>query len=134
MITYPQEFIERVETEYKNWPEVVLLARENKYLLGHFLAEGSSMRISPEEIVGFLDNGDLESIRSAAESAVRRRKIHADWLRIMVNGISLVKDKNASRIPRLLKQSVSSNSVFPSAQRFLGSKLPEDPLRLVAYG
>jgi hypothetical protein len=134
MITYPQEFINRVETEYENWPEVVLLARENKYLLGHFLAEGSSMRMSPEEIVGFLDNGDLESIRFAAESAVRRRKIHADWLRIMVTGISLVKDKSASRIPRSVKQSASSNSISPSSQRFLSSKPPEDPLRLVAYG
>lgn len=134
MITYPQEFIDRVEIEYENWPEVVLLARENKYLLGHFLAEGSSMRISPEEIVGFLDNGDLESIRFAAESAVRRRKIHADWLRIMVSGISLVKDKSASRIPKSSKQIPLSNSISFTSKRFISSKPPEDPLRLVAYG
>jgi hypothetical protein len=117
MIKYPQEFIDRVEIEYENWPEVVLLAREHKYLLGHFLAEGSSMRASPEEIVGFLDCGDLESIRLAAESAVRRRKIHADWLRIMVSGISSAKNKNVFHMHRPSKQSSA-----PPSQRLMDSE------------
>lgn len=87
MSLYPEEFVRRVESEYEGWPEIIALARDSKYVLGKFLAEGASQQMSPEEIVLAFNSGRTDAVLEDARSAIRRRELHRDWLRMMIKKV-----------------------------------------------
>ena len=125
MFSYPREFVERVEQEYADWPEIVELARQGKYTLGRFLQEGAIMRISPEEIVAALESGNCTAVRHEAEAAVRRRNLHADWIRNMIDEIKSARAKKSSRWsrPPISRRTISPHP--PSLIRPLTLSPPE---------
>lgn len=95
-MSYPEEFVARVEREYADWPEVVELARGNKYLLGRLLMEGASQQMSPEDVVRAFESGRPDSVLENALSAIRRRALHRDWLRMMVQKVESIGEDSPS--------------------------------------
>lgn len=93
MLTYPDEFVAMVEEEYGDRPDVLSLARGNRYVLGRALADGAVLRMSPEEVVLALEHGDQSYVMAEASAAVRRKRLHAEWMRIVLREISCVRER-----------------------------------------
>ena len=85
---YPSEFVDRVSAEYADRPDVRAAAEGGMYALGIHLARWSAMTMSPEDIVSAIDSGDCGHVREEAERAVRRRRLHAEWMRIILRSLS----------------------------------------------
>lgn len=118
MLTYPPEFVRAVEEEYRERPDVVFLARENRYILGRILAEGASMRMTPEEVASKIRDGDSASVLDDASAAIRRRHLHTEWMRIVLREISCVRESTYSgrrrtRQPSPLRSVRASDSAAP---------------------
>lgn len=98
-LQYSEELISRVVTEYGEWPEVHELAREGKFILGMFLARGASQQMSPEDIVDAFERGDAEAVLENARAAMRRKKLHVDWMKAVLSKMSddQVPDTNLER-------------------------------------
>ncbi len=88
-MTYPSEFVEKVCSEYPSSLDVRAAATDGKYGLGAHLARGAEMMMSPEDIVASIDSGDYVQVRADAERAVRRRQLHAEWMRIILRSLSI---------------------------------------------
>lgn len=87
-MSYPIDFVDKVCSEYAEDREVLVAAADGKYGLGVHLARGAAMMMSPEDIIFSIVSGDCDSVREDAERAVRRRGIHAEWMRIVLRSIS----------------------------------------------
>ncbi len=87
-MTYPHEFVEKVCSEYSDSLDVRSAAVNGKYGLGVLLSRGAAMTMSPEDIVISIDSGDCRQVREDALTAVRRRGLHAEWMRIVLRSIS----------------------------------------------
>lgn len=98
-MTYPREFVEKVCSEYQDSPEVGAAAVAGKYGLGILLSRGAVMTMSPEEIVASIDSGDCGHVKDDAATAVRRRSLHAEWMRIVVRSLSLAGEAVPSTPP-----------------------------------
>lgn len=83
-IIYPPDFVASVEREYSDHPEICELARDSKHILGKFLAEGANKQMCPEEILEAFDSNDVVSVVEDAKAAIRRKRLHMDWLKMMV--------------------------------------------------
>jgi hypothetical protein len=81
---YPPEFVARVREEYAGDKDVLKSVERGEYTLGKRLIEGSEMRMSPDEIVQAFRAGHEDQILAEAEAAIRRRRLHADWIRLML--------------------------------------------------
>jgi hypothetical protein len=46
------------------------------------------MTMSPEDIVASIESGDCSQVREDASRAVRRRQLHAEWMRIILKSLS----------------------------------------------
>lgn len=114
---YPKEFVEKVRAEFVDAPDVSDAAEEGRYCLGILLARSATMRFSPEDIVDHVDAGDLASVREDAARAVRRRYLHAEWMRIVLK--SLAPPPEAPRAP---SASSSRRSLRPSYSLGLASQ------------
>jgi len=44
--------------------------------------------MSPEDIVASIEAGDCTQVRDDAARAVRRRQLHAEWMRIVLRSLS----------------------------------------------
>lgn len=86
-MTYPRDFVEKVCSEYGPG-EVRSSAEAGRYGLGIHLSRGAVMTMSPEDIVASIEAGDCEQVRSDAARAVRRRLLHAEWMRIVLKSLS----------------------------------------------
>ncbi len=84
---YPREFVEKVREEFADAPDVSDAAEDGKYCLGILLARSATMRFSPEDIVAHIDADDCSSVREDAARAVRRRCLHAEWMRIVLRSL-----------------------------------------------
>lgn len=93
---YPHEFVERVRAEYPETPDVVAAAEGGKFGLGVLLARGASMTMSHEDIVVSIDSGECRQVRDDAAQAVRRRLLHAEWMRTVLKNISEARDPSSS--------------------------------------
>lgn len=87
-MTYPVEFVEKVCAEYSGSPDVRAAASSGRYGLGILLSRGAVMKMSPEEIVVSIDSGDCGLVREDASTAVRRRGLHAEWMRIVLRSLA----------------------------------------------
>ncbi len=86
-MTYPLEFVEKVRSEYGPG-EVRAAAEAGRFGLGIHLSRGAVMAMSPEDIVASIEVGDCERVREDAARAVRRRQLHAEWMRIVLRSLS----------------------------------------------
>jgi hypothetical protein len=98
-MTYPREFVEKVCAEYSGSPDVRSAASAGKYGLGVLLSRGAVMTMSPEDIVTSIDSGECRQVREDAATAVRRRSLHAEWMRIVCRSLSVAGDIVASVPP-----------------------------------
>lgn len=87
-LQYPEDLVARVVAEYQEWPEICELARDGKLILGVFLAKGAARQMSPEDVIRAFDDGDPERVLEAAKAAMRRKKLHIDWMRAVMSGMS----------------------------------------------
>jgi hypothetical protein len=74
-LTYPDEFVERVKSEYSNQEAVCHAAEYNEYELGQYLILG------------------LKQSKSDRETSERRRNLHKDWISMVCTAIES-SDKN----------------------------------------
>ncbi len=83
---YPREFVEKVRAEYSDREEVVELAETNRYALGTHLSRGA--------MAAYEETSSQEDSR-----VLRRRLLHAEWMRIVLRSIAgmLVEAPPASR-------------------------------------
>jgi hypothetical protein len=86
-MTYPSEFVEKVCSEYGS-AEIRAAAETGRYGLGIHLSRGAVMMMSPEDIVASIEAGDCAQVRDDAARAVRRRQLHAEWMRIILRSLS----------------------------------------------
>lgn len=86
-MTYPLEFVDKVCLEYES-AEVRAAAMTGKYGLGIHLSRGAAMTMSPEDIIAAIEAGDCSQVRDDAAMAVRRRQLHAEWMRIVLKSLS----------------------------------------------
>jgi len=84
---YPREYVEKVRREFAGLSDIVEAAEAGQYRLGVLLARSATMRLCPEEIVASLDSGDHESVREDAARSIRRRALHAEWMRIVIQSL-----------------------------------------------
>ncbi len=94
---YPKEFVEKVLEEFVDAPDVSGAAEDGRYCLGILLARSATMRFSPEDIVARIDAEDHASAREDAARALRRRRLHAEWMRIVLQ--SLIPPPEPSVVP-----------------------------------
>jgi len=99
-MTYPAEFVERVCSEYSASPDVGSAAQAGRYGLGILLSRGATMTMSPEDIVALIDIGECGQVREDAARAVRRRQLHAEWMRIVLRSLSAPPPAPVSRRAR----------------------------------
>ncbi len=96
-LSYPYDFVKRIEDEYQDDPEVLDLARSGRFALGTSLKEGAINQMSPEEIVEAFESGKHDLVLRGAESAIRRRDLHRDWLRMMVQKVESLQRRDSER-------------------------------------
>lgn len=87
-LRYPDDFVEKVKFEYKDRPGICDLAEQGSLVLGQYLAADVNLHMSPEQIVDLFKCGLESSVLLAAESAVRRRQIHAEWIKLVAEKIT----------------------------------------------
>jgi len=86
-INYPEDFVNRVRQEYLGRKDIIQAVGEGRYGLGKLLQEGSVHQMPPEEIVRCFHEGEESLILKDAQAVIRRRILHADWMRMMVQRI-----------------------------------------------
>ena len=89
-ISYPKEFVQRVIEEYYDRPDICKFAVDGESMLGKYLSSGVDINLSPEQIVEAFTSKNEYVVLKAAEKAVRRRRLHAEWLRLMASNISIL--------------------------------------------
>jgi hypothetical protein len=86
-IKYSDDFVKRVKDEYPKRGDVIRAVEKGEYGLGKLLQEGSVHQMAPEEIVRCFHEGEEDLILKDAQAVIRRRILHADWMRMMVQKI-----------------------------------------------
>ena len=86
-IKYPGEFIKRVRDEYPGRKDITQAVEIGGYKLGKLLQEGSVRQMPPEEVVRCFHEGEEDRILRDAQAMMRRRVLHADWMRMVVRRI-----------------------------------------------
>ena len=81
---YPQKFVEKVQAEYWDRPDIMAAASGGGFGLGALLARGATMTTSLEGIAP-VDSCDRQQIR---DCAARRRLLHAEWMRIVLRSLA----------------------------------------------
>jgi hypothetical protein len=121
-IDYPASFAKRVRDEYPGRSDVARALREGRYGLGRLLQEGSVHQMPPEEIVRCFHEGEEDQILKDAQAVIRRRILHADWMRMMVRCIeSLESDPPKSQRRGLVRL---RQRLLPDKPNGSGSGLP----------
>src|SRR5574343_2040932 len=85
---YPDGFIIKVKAEFKDRKEICQAADKGQYSLGKYLADEVNRILTPEEIITAFKNGKEKDILAHAHTVIRRKSIHADWIRLMVDKIA----------------------------------------------
>ena len=113
-IQYPDDFIKRVRDEYPGREDVLRALKEGKYGLGKLLQEGSVHQMAPEEVVRCFHEGEEGLILKDAQAVIRRRILHADWMRMMVQKIESLEAKppksQRTALQRLRQRLIPENS------------------------
>ena len=99
---YPDGFVTKVKSEFKDRREVCLAVDRGHYSLGKYLADEANRSLSPEEIIAAFNNGKEKEILNHAHTVIRRKSIHADWIRLMVDRISSLDKGNGKSKVKLL--------------------------------
>ena len=87
-VAYPTAFVERVKIEYAGRQEVCDSVERGDYSLGRYLAHSIELSLSPSQIIEAHRIGKPELVLVAAETAVRRQQLHAEWIKIMSDKIA----------------------------------------------
>jgi hypothetical protein len=82
MVKYTKEFINEVRNEYPEWTALHTLLDNGNLAVGRYLDDSSHFGMSPEKIVAAFNEGRQETVKEAAEKAVRRRKLYEEWIEI----------------------------------------------------
>lgn len=100
---YPQGFTERVMEEYPEREDVTAALLEGGHGLGKLLREGSVRQMAPEDVVRCFHEGSEADVLRDAHAVIRRRALHAEWMRMMVRRIEGI-DPPSSAGPRSVRR------------------------------
>jgi hypothetical protein len=89
-LRYPPEFIQRIRSEFEDDTGICSAVDSGSYILGKYLAVEASKQMLPEDVITAFENSRQEKILRNAETIIRRKALHADWLRIMTEKISFL--------------------------------------------
>lgn len=85
---YPDGFITKVKSEFRDRKEICSAADKGHYSLGKYLADEANKILTPEDIISAFSSGREKELLTHAHTVIRRKSIHADWIRLMVNKLS----------------------------------------------
>jgi hypothetical protein len=112
---YPDGFVSKIKAEYGGYSEICQAVDKGHYSLGKYLADEANKLLTPEEIITAFNNGYEKEILNHAHTVLRRKSIHADWIRLMVDKIaSLDKPSNGngrSKMTSILTEELSENKM-----------------------
>jgi hypothetical protein len=111
---YPNEFVEKVRTEYYDNEEICHAVECGRYSLGKYLTNEANKILTPEEIIFLFENGDEKEILKFANAIMRRKSIHSEWIRLVVNKISSlgdIKKHKTSQIDSSIRRRMNMNNV-----------------------
>jgi hypothetical protein len=92
-LVYPPEFIQNILAEYPNHKNIRDSVDSGSYALGKYLAEEAAKSMAPEEIVLAFKKSRENVVLENARARIRRKALHAAWLRIMTQKISSLDDE-----------------------------------------
>ena len=81
---YPQAFVKKVQNEYptKEYYCINKDLNEQQAILGDSLLHQCGFKIGPEAILEAIKKNNFNGIKKAALTAIRRKKIYAEWEKI----------------------------------------------------
>jgi len=92
-LVYPPEFVQNILAEYPNNQNIRSAIDSGSYVLGKYLAEEARKSMPPEEVISAFKESRQSVVLENARAMIRRKALHAAWLRIMTQKISSLDDE-----------------------------------------
>lgn len=112
MENYPNEFVLSVIKEYGDDSKVSHAALLGNFGLGNLLSQGVNIDFCPEDVIQLLEEDKSEEVLQKARSCINRRKLHKEWLSIMMDRIRSI-EMQSHEVSDNPSPSKRSNSINP---------------------